>query len=115
MFADKEIGNVNEGGFSSLGLKIAIGDILLNFPERREATRFKGKLPIELEEGTGLTRDFSTLGVFFETDQSLAVGEPIKFVIPLDYSDWDYPFRICCEGEVLRVELTEGLKWLKNV
>ncbi len=76
----------------------------LSFPERRKATRFRGKLPVELEQGTGLTRDFSALGVFFETDQSLTVGESIKFVIPLDYSDWGHPFRIRCQGEVLRVE-----------
>jgi len=80
----------------------------MNFPERRKATRFKGKLPIEPEQGTGLTRDFSALGVFFETDQSLTVGEPIKFVIPLIYSDWGHPFRVRFQGEVLRVEPTGG-------
>lgn len=76
----------------------------MNFLERRRATRFKGKLPIELEQGMGLTRDFNALGVFFETDQSLAVGETVKFVIPLEYSDWGHPFRMRCQGEVLRVE-----------
>lgn len=76
----------------------------LIFRERRKAARFKGRLPIELEQGTGLTRDFSILGAFFETDQSRVVGESIKFVIPLDYSDWGRPRRMHCQGEVLRVE-----------
>ncbi len=66
-------------------------------------------MPIELEQGTGLTRDFSAVGIFFETDQSLIVGEPIKFVIPLDYSDWGHPFLVRCQGEVMRVE-TSGEK-----
>lgn len=76
----------------------------MKFPEKRKETRFKGELPVELEQGTGLTRDFSASGVFFKTDHSLTVGEPINFVIPMDYSAWDHPFRFRCQGEVVRLE-----------
>jgi len=75
-----------------------------NFLERRKDPRSRGKLHVELERGTGVTRDFSALGVFFETEQALTVGEPINFVIPLDYSGWGHPFRIRCHGEIVRVE-----------
>ena len=42
--------------------------------ERRQALRFPITLPVELERGTGITRDISTSGVFFETDQVFRAG-----------------------------------------
>jgi len=55
-----------------------------------------------------VTCDFSTQGVYFETDLSLSVGEPLKFVIPMEHSDLGPSFRIRCQGEVVRVEPTVG-------
>jgi hypothetical protein len=60
-------------------------------------------LPIELEQGTGLTRDFNAQGVFFETDQVLSARETINFFIPLEQS-YGQPVRVHCRGEVVRVE-----------
>jgi PilZ domain len=76
----------------------------LGFPERRKTTRFNGNLPVELGHGRGVTRDFSSQGVYFETDQPLSVGEAIQFNIPIDHSGLEYSFHIRCQGVVLRVE-----------
>jgi hypothetical protein len=37
------------------------------FEERRRGQRFKLALPVQLNDGTGTTRDISTSGIFFET------------------------------------------------
>jgi hypothetical protein len=81
----------------------------LHFPERRTSTRFRGKLPVEFEYGTGVTRDFGSSGVYFVTDQVFSAGEPIEFFLCLDHTGIERRVRLRCEGEVRRVE-PEGEK-----
>jgi hypothetical protein len=71
--------------------------------ERRRAARFRIAIPVELEEGEGITRDVSLSGVFFETDQSLAPGEQINLVMVLERASPGRPVRLQCEGRVVRV------------
>jgi hypothetical protein len=85
-----------------------LAENMLNFPERRRVPRYKGELLVEMERGTGITRDFSAVGVFFVTEQSPSVGEPIEIFIVIEHSDLGYPFRLRCQGSVLRVEPTRG-------
>lgn len=59
---------------------------------------------MELEKGTGLTRDFSTSGIYFETDQSFSLAEPIEFFMNLEHTDLVPQARVRCLGEVVRVE-----------
>ncbi len=77
---------------------------MVNCSERRRAERFKGAIPVELKEGRGLTRDFSTDGVYFETDQPLDVGERLDFTIWLEHASPNNPLRLRCQGEVVRTE-----------
>jgi hypothetical protein len=76
--------------------------------DRRQARRYRLALPIELEHGTGLTRDISASGVFFETDSSFPVGGTISFSLVLEYADPSGPLRLHCQGEIVRVERYEG-------
>ncbi len=76
----------------------------MNFHEKRKAERFIGEIPIELQHGTGVTRDCSSDGVYFVTDQHFSVGEKIEFSMLLEHSGRGYPLRLRCLGEVLRVE-----------
>jgi len=76
----------------------------MNESEKRRATRHKGALSIELEEGKGITRDFSDSGIFFETDKSITPGQAIEFTIVLKHIDPDRPVRLKCIGEIVRVE-----------
>jgi len=85
------------------------GREMLNISEKRRTPRYKGKLPMELEAGSGLTRDFSGSGVFFETDASYSPGQSIVFTIILKHIDPDHPVRLKCKGEIVRVE-ENGLK-----
>jgi hypothetical protein len=72
--------------------------------ERRKDHRFKGKLDLEFQKGTGVTRDFSASGVYFETDQSFTLAEPIEFFLNLEHSGLGPLVRFRCLGEVVRVE-----------
>jgi PilZ domain len=76
----------------------------LDIPDRRKAPRFQVALPVELPEGTGITRNLSTCGVFFETDRVFVVEEVIQFALVLEHIDPSRPVRLQCRGQVVRVE-----------
>ena len=73
------------------------------FTERRQAVRFPIAIPVELDEGTGITRDVSLSGVFFETYQRFAPGEPVRLTLVLERASPGDPIRLQCEGQVVRV------------
>ena len=66
--------------------------------ERRKARRIPVEMRIELESGSGLTRDISGLGVLFSLDSRLEVGDEIDFTlkVPIGAS-------VKCRGRVVRV------------
>lgn len=76
----------------------------MSVAERRQANRFVGRLPVEWNGGTGLTRDFSALGIYFETEQPLSLGERIEFVIGLAHAGSGHLNSVRFQGEVVRVE-----------
>jgi hypothetical protein len=75
-----------------------------SFQEKRKAPRFQGRLDVELETGTGATRDFSTSGIYFEVDRSFSPAEPIEFFLNLEHTDLGPQVPVRCHGEVVRVE-----------
>jgi len=72
--------------------------------DRRIAHRYVGKIPVRFREGTGVTRDFSTSGIYFFTDRPLHVGELLNFTLTLSSIDVNNPLSIHCIGDILRVE-----------
>ncbi|HEX9112886.1 MAG TPA: PilZ domain-containing protein [Nitrospirota bacterium] len=75
-----------------------------DYLEQRKSIRFNGEIPIELKQGTGLTRNCSADGIYFVTDQSLSVGERIELVMLLDHIGLGHTVRLRCTGEVLRLK-----------
>lgn len=75
--------------------------------EIQRAHRHRGATPVELKNGKGITRDFSSTGIFFETDKSFTQGQPIDFTIVLENVDPNRPVRVKCQGEIVRVEESE--------
>jgi hypothetical protein len=73
-------------------------------PEHRRLPRHRGKLPITLKSGEGITRDFNVSGIYFETDRSFSTGQAIEFTIELKHADPAHPVRMNCKGEIVRVE-----------
>ncbi len=72
--------------------------------EKPRAHRHPGKTPIELKDGKGITQNFSSTGIFFETDKSFAQGQPINFTIVLENVNPGCPVRVKCRGKIVRVE-----------
>jgi len=74
------------------------------YETKRGAERIRVKLPVQLEDGTGITRDVSRSGVFFFTDRSVAPDMPLRFRIELQYAFPGEPVLLHCMGKVVRVE-----------
>lgn len=70
----------------------------------RNSVRFKGEIPLVVKQGTGLTRDFSTSGLYFFTDQPVLMGESLELVMLLDHQNQGQRVRLRCQADVVRVE-----------
>ena len=69
---------------------------------KRREERVSTALPVDLGTATGITRDVSASGVFFETDATYALGNEISFAVELDTPGGRMMLK--CEGEIVRIE-----------
>ena len=69
--------------------------------QRREE-RVSAALPVDLGTATGITRDVSASGVFFETDATYALANEINFTVQLETPGGKMMLR--CKGEIVRIE-----------
>jgi hypothetical protein len=72
------------------------------FEERRLGERYKLALPVQLKNGTGITRDISTSGIFFETENAHSIGDTIRLFLNFEAET------LQCEARVVRVEPLDG-------
>jgi hypothetical protein len=72
--------------------------------EKKRAIRHRDATPIEFKDGEGVTRDFSSTGIFFETEKSFTQGQSVDFTIVLENVDPERLVRVKCRGEIIRVE-----------
>jgi len=71
--------------------------------EHRKEERVPAALRVDLgNNATGMTRDVSASGIFFETEASYISGDPISFAIDLDTPGGRMV--LSCRGEIVRVE-----------
>jgi len=82
--------------------------------DRREARRFTMTLPLSVLPGTRhdsevrtATRDVSYRGLYFLTETNFESGRAIEFVITLPEDVTGGDVKIRCQGEIVRVEITE--------
>ena len=73
----------------------------------RREIRVPAVLPVTLQHGGGITRNVSTSGVFFETDQLLTPGAAINFFLEFEKARGG-PLRLKCEARIVRVEQQVG-------
>lgn len=73
----------------------------------RRSPRFSGKVPVQLPTEVGITRDFSTSGIYFFTDSAFTVGDKIEFSLALNSFGAERTVSVHCTGNVLRVEPQE--------
>ena len=72
------------------------------FEERRKGERYKLALPVQLKDGTGITCDISTSGIFFETESAHSIGDTIRLFLNFEHET------LQCEARVVRVEPRNG-------
>lgn len=77
-----------------------------NKRESRRDERVPTELPVDLGATTGVTRNVSASGMFFETDTAYAVGSEISFSVNLETPGGKMVLR--CRGEIVRVKPTNG-------
>jgi hypothetical protein len=70
--------------------------------ERRRTPRYPLDASIAVNDVTGRTIDVSANGILFESEHSLALGEPVSLVVPLGQTGPGACVR--CRGEVVRVQ-----------
>ena len=74
--------------------------------DKRRQKRLGATLAVNLGRQSGVTRDLSASGVFFETDAAYHKGNRIHFEINLD-TPWGCA--VCdCDGQIVRVERRDG-------
>ena len=74
---------------------------------KRREERMVSTRPVRLDRGTGVTRNISASGVFFETNVDYATGNEISFAIELDGPQGE-KLMLRCRGEIVRVEYRDG-------
>ncbi|MBW6521276.1 MAG: hypothetical protein K0A99_09755 [Desulfoarculaceae bacterium] len=52
----------------------------MNFRRQRKEMRYQDEIPLEVKQGMGCTRNFSTSGLYFVTDQGLTIGEQLEVI-----------------------------------
>ena len=75
--------------------------------EKRREERLTATRPVQLDRGTGVTRNVSTSGVFFETNEDYAEGSEISFAIELDGPQGG-KLMLRFRGEIVRVVRGSG-------
>ena len=70
--------------------------------ERRRTPRYPLDASIAVNDVTGRAIDVSANGILFESEHSLALGEPVSLVVPLGHTRPGAC--VTCKGEVVRVQ-----------
>jgi hypothetical protein len=71
-------------------------------PEHRTEERVRAALRVSLGDVTGVTRDVSASGLYFETDGQFMAGEPVSLAVDIDTATGK--IALWCHGTVVRVE-----------
>jgi hypothetical protein len=73
----------------------------------REHERIDATVPVRLEGGgEGKTLNISPQGLFFVTDESMAVGNSIRFT--MEFTSHNLSYYLDCVGEIVRMEEVQG-------
>ena len=74
----------------------------------RLVPRFQGEIPVILDQGDGVTRDYSTAGIYFLTEASYAPGDAVNFTLLLNNQPNGRSVRVQCRGTVVRTSPEEN-------
>jgi hypothetical protein len=64
-------------------------------------------MPVQFDQGGGVTRNASATGIYFVNDVALEQGAAVR--LKLDFKEYPGgPIRVKCTGQVVRVEPCDG-------
>lgn len=69
-------------------------------------TRINARIPVKIDGERGITRNISTTGMFIVQNIQYEMGSRIDVWMDMDTPEGKV--KLCCEGEVMRVEELEG-------
>ena len=72
--------------------------------EKRASQRIQVEMPVYIGHEKAVTRDVSSTGIYFLTDQSFVEGADLNFSLDLSYALPGKPVKLYCQGEVIRIE-----------
>jgi hypothetical protein len=78
---------------------------LSNTKENRLGGRYPTSCTVELDSGSGITRDLGTTGVCFTTDEAIEPDLMLRCFIPMQKKGRNLT-RLRCEGRVVRSSKT---------
>ena len=73
------------------------------FAVQRSSRRFPLRIAVALDDASGMTRDVSASGLFFETEEIFLNSKRLDFELLLPRPSGSM-LRLRCQGEVVRVE-----------
>jgi hypothetical protein len=71
------------------------------------AERHPVSIPVSVGKKTGIAKDISATGIYFEIDSKQKIGSTINFVIDLETPGGPIQFK--CSGKVVRVETNSNI------
>lgn len=71
--------------------------------ERRVVPRFSMTLEMQVDRQAATIRNFSSQGIYFETERKLAVAEEVTLIFQLGYAAVPGS-QVACRARILRVE-----------
>jgi hypothetical protein len=95
----------------------------MGVPDQRRSKRFELHLPLKLLRAGSRevnevveTRNLSSGGVLFTTDQEIQIGDPIEYIITLPSKPGEKEkVRLHCVGKVIRLDKPRGEPNAKRV
>lgn len=75
---------------------------------KRASDRFDTDMPLEIDGTSGIARNISATGVYFETDLSREPGSVVSLSIEVTMGG--EKLKLVCEGQVVRVDSKRGGK-----
>ena len=95
----------------------------MRVPDQRKTKRFELHLPLKLLRAgsrevneSAETRNLSSGGVLFTSDEDIQIGDPIEYIITLPFKCGEKEkVRIHCVGKVIRLDRVKGDSTSKGV
>lgn len=75
-----------------------------SYLHKRRGERVEVQLPVDLDNGRGISRNISQSGIYFLTDRDFSEGATFRFTLALEYAIPGRRVELSCQARVIRIE-----------